>query len=395
MKIRKGLLVLLGLLLVMNVFAQNEAEIEKTIDEAMEEVDNAMEEIATELDDNDEEIIIKINNRDNAFMGIVTKDVYLYEARKLDYQYDYGIKITTVTKGSPANLQKIRTDDILMEIGNEKIKNDKMLSEILGSYKVGDSASIKLFREGEIIDLDFTFGSRYSENGSSKDVNNKPKKKRAPRGFGGGGIIPIYYQNNFDDANKFLADSGLDGLNQNVILYGGGGMGYIGNGFFIGGMGAAYEQTYKTGHTVSDTIPVIRRVKSEISLGGVTLDRRFGISKYLTAGVGLTLGGLSHRIQISQTDGEYNWLSMNNSINNSANNYVNIQKDFVLIHPKVNFMVRLTSWLRIRAEVGYAYTYAVSPGWKVQAINDDFSIENSPDTDLSSLTFSVGPWFGF
>ena len=58
-------------------------------------------------------------------------------------------------------------------------------------------------------------------------------------------------------------------------------------------------------------------------------------------------------------------------------------------------MVRLTSWLRIRAEVGYAYAYAPYSGWKVKALDDDYQFTNSLDTDISALTFSIGPWFGF
>ena len=67
-------------------------------------------------------------------------------------------------------------------------------------------------------------------------------------------------------------------------------------------------------------------------------------------------------------------------------------------------MIRLTGWMRLRAEYGYLYGYGFSDGWKTTLGNnaldtelDTYELGGSAGklSELSAPTMSLGLWFGF
>ena len=101
-------------------------------------------------------------------------------------------------------------------------------------------------------------------------------------------------------------------------------------------------------------------------------------------------------MELLHSNGNYDWNNITGTIYQSNNTKLNISKSYLLVQPKAELMVRLLSLLALRGEVGYFYGYAITDDWKVSGIGEDtFDIQNSPNTKMESITFSIGPWFGF
>ena len=232
----------------------------------------------------------------------------------------------------------------------------------------------------------------------TKDGMKIKKKKKLSVGHGGGGWIPVWFvdDNEFTDINHVLDAYGFNGLDKKgILMQGGGGHGNVGKGWFIGGMGTRYSIDKKKGHITEDGEPVTRRMLYTNGYGGVTLDKRIALTKNLVTSLGFMLGWGGHNLQISQTDGAYNWLELNDDMDKSANNAIEIEKNYILFQPKATVMYRILDWLSIRAEGGYMLSHSYTGGWDAISCEDNFEIDNSPETPYQGYTISIGPWFGF
>ena len=67
-------------------------------------------------------------------------------------------------------------------------------------------------------------------------------------------------------------------------------------------------------------------------------------------------------------------------------------------------MIRLTGWMRLKAEYGYLYGYGFTDGWKTtlgEAAMDtdvesyELAGSQGKQSELSAPTLSLGLWFGF
>lgn len=65
-----------------------------------------------------------------------------------------GLYITAVSKGSDALKQGIREGDVLLEVNGQPVSTTAEISAIKDQFKVGDTLHFKLWREGEILELD-------------------------------------------------------------------------------------------------------------------------------------------------------------------------------------------------------------------------------------------------
>ena len=331
------------------------------------------------------------------FMGVYFKDLTFEDAREKNYKYMYGVLISGVTQNTPARLYRLVSGDILMEIGGIKVYGRKHVTKVISQFYVGDKVTLKIFRDGVVKDIEFVFGSRYSNKQEKTVAVDRMKKRKLSVGHGGAGWMPVYLDfDALDDINELREDLGFrtlpeDGL---VLPLAIAGHGNVGKGWFIGGMGAFYwqESKEKTNDISSDTI---RRMHFSMGYGGVTIDKRFAITKKIICSGGLLLGGGGYTIELNQTDGEYNWDTMNEDLADSNNNYVKLTKSYMIVQPRVTVMYRILDWLSLKAEAGYMYGYSFSDGWKANVVDDSYEVEGSPKTDFEGYTIMIGPWFGF
>ena len=67
---------------------------------------------------------------------------------------DGGLYITDVSKGSDALAQGIREGDVLLEVNGQPVSTTAEVGAIKDQFKVGDTLHFKIWREGEILELD-------------------------------------------------------------------------------------------------------------------------------------------------------------------------------------------------------------------------------------------------
>ena len=405
-KMKKILIVgmLVMLLSTITVFAQEQTaeevnyEVQMEIDVAMEEVEEALEEISGTT-----EISINFRNLDgdSPKMGVFLSDMDFEDAYKMHYPYCYGVYVKGVTTGGPSQLAGITEGDIIMEFDGKKAKFESNLVKLIKSKSIGDKVKVKIFRDEEILVADLTLNA-IQPNDSNVIItkDGQKKKKKLSVGFGGGGWIPVWFvdDNEFADINHILDAYGFSGLDEKgILMQGGGGHGNVGKGWFLGGMGAGYTIDEKRGHTTStpDSIKVTRRMLYSNGYGGVTLDKRIAITKNLVTSLGFMLGWGGHNLQISQTEGTYDWFHLNSGMDASANNAIELEKNYILFQPKATVMYRILDWLSIRAEGGYMLSHSYTGGWDAISCEDNFEVDKSPETPYQGYTISIGPWFGF
>ena len=336
---KKSIIIGLMLLTAAFLFSQK-TEVIKQNTEIAQEANNALEEVGQELEEEMHEMRNKLNKEDlnipelnfdidisssesnKAYMGVYSENMDFNKARELHYNKMYGILITGIVPNSAAHYYRLRSDDILMEINGEKVLNSKKFSSILSSYFAGEKIDLKIFRNGKEITIPFILGTKNQTITSSGKVimekkNSTDKKKKLSVGYGGGSWIPVWFMPDFTDVNAIITNVGFSELRDNgIFLNGGGGKGFVGKGWFLGGMGAGYSIDRKKGMILNqnqpDEISVTRRMQFSIGYGGVTLDKRLAISKNIITSLGFMLGWGNTELQIAQTDGNYDWNSIGN-----------------------------------------------------------------------------------
>ncbi|MDD5624229.1 MAG: PDZ domain-containing protein [Candidatus Cloacimonetes bacterium] len=331
---------------------------------------------------------------EEVYFGIYIKDLDYPLAQELGYTELYGILITKVVKDSPAWQAGIKNNDILMELNGYPIFNVKEFDSIKKLLQPGDTIWLTIWREGKTFDITAKLQGRTKEKKTGKSESNE--KVAYPVGWGGGSWMPYWAVFPVDDVNELIAhigestgDKGFahNAINEDgVFMSGGGGKINIGKGFFLGGVGAGYSFSDSDASTHS-------KIKYNLSFGGVTLDKRYAINKKFIGSLGIMLGSGGHEVEYSAlANTDFNWpeISSGGSFN------VKVSRDYFMVQPRAEMLIRLLPWLGIQTEVGYMCGIPTHSGWKVQAATGDvYSIDNSPDTPFHSLTISVGPWFGF
>lgn len=381
-------------------FAQSSDELEKEIRKVQIELQGDLEELKdVPMPPN---VRMKINSTmgnspeapDAPYMGIFVEDLSFPKAQELGYKGIVGVLITGVVADSPAWNYRLQEDDIIVSMGGKEVANNAAFDKMRKLYRAGDTVALEIFRSGEIVKLDFTFGSRQPKTPAPEGEKSSKPKKLSP-GYGGGSWFPLWFTCDMDDVNHLLSGMGFGKLNDDgILMQGGGGKGHIGKGFFIGGAGYSYSSQDKVPDSTDPNYHLWMHYDN--TFGGVTLDKRVPITKNLIGSVGFLLGGGGHSLEIMKNNSNYNWDSWDTTFLNSQNNHSKIRRSYLLVQPKAEVLVRLLSWMGIRGEAGYVYGYSPSNGWKVEGVNNEtIDIKNSPDTEYQGYSFSVGPWFGF
>jgi serine protease Do len=90
------------------------------------------------------------------YLGIVY--VFLDKDLAAEYDVPQGIGIREVASGSSADEAGIRPGDVMTSFDGVDLTKEGALQESLEKHKVGDSVSIKLWRDGKTLDLKLTIG---------------------------------------------------------------------------------------------------------------------------------------------------------------------------------------------------------------------------------------------
>jgi hypothetical protein len=312
----------------------------------------------------------------------------------MHYDYNYGVLLSGIVPGGAAQEAGLMKGDIIMEFDGQKPRSEIQLSSLIKSQDVGNAVDIVFFRNEQVYETVAVLQSR------GKPKIDKatgqviiPKKPKIDSGGGGISWIPMWFidKDKFEDVNRVIEAFGFAPLREDgMFLNGFGGKGNIGKNWFLGGMGEWYTIDRKMIDTTG-----VKRMKYSLGFGGVTLDKRLMLTRNLATSLGFMLGWGGHTLELSHIGDNYDWNQLNTQLASSNNNFVKLEKNYILFQPKLEVLYRLTDWLGIRAAVGYMLSYSYHSGWNANICDDIFEVKNSPDTKLNGLTLSVGPWFGF
>ena len=217
-------------------------------------IDDAMKDLELEMEAGEKTIIInqlKGYDPNTPKMGVFLADLDFKDIYELHYDYNYGVYLTGVTTNGPSDKAGLMEGDIIMEFDGKKIRFEDHLVRMIQSRKIGDEVKIKFFRDEQIYETNLVLNT-LDKKGDDLDLSpGLKKKKKIYVGHGGGGWVPVWFMPDVTEINSMLSDLGFkeetfseDGF----LLQGGAGKGFVGKGWFIGGIGAGYSNKETSKH---------------------------------------------------------------------------------------------------------------------------------------------------
>ena len=326
---------------------------------------------------------------ENPKLNAYLDDMDFEDAYQKHYPYCYGVYVSDVIRGGNAEAAGIRGGDIIMEFDGEKVRFEDHLLQLRDSKKVGDTVNIKIFRNEKEIDTEFTFAlPKPEEEHEHKmpDFEDMKKEKKLHPGYGGGGPELILLDADFAGINALLEANGFDDLTGTYMpLFGGYGMGNVGNGWFIGGAGYGYEKIQKI--SVDNGT---RRYEYKVGFGGMTVNKKVALMKNVVVDLGLLIGGGEASLELRETNGEYSW---NDDFDDNPNYYAfKYRKKFMAYHPTAGVLIRVLPWMGIHGSVGYLGSYSFNDDWKDDYFH--YTVKGDSPTILDGVSYSIKIWFG-
>jgi serine protease Do len=97
-------------------------------------------------------IIVALKNEGEVtrgWLGVAIQDLNADMAEYYGVEEKEGVFVADVFEGDPADRAGIKAKDIILEVNGEKIKNSRQLTSMIAGISVGDSARIKILRDGK------------------------------------------------------------------------------------------------------------------------------------------------------------------------------------------------------------------------------------------------------
>jgi len=424
-----------ALLIATPVFAQEEGsqisirfhslqDMDQDLEEELRDVEQELNEVALEvqeaLDEIGIETGIKIHINDDEGgsrpkMGVYLSNMDFEDAYKMRYPFAHGVLVNGLVNNGNADQAGIIEDDIIMYFGGSKVLYEDHLVRLIRSKHYGDKVEVVFWRDEAQDSTVVTFSVPEKEKKEKEHQlavlkgEKKEKKRKNSRGFGGGGFTPMLVQDEFTDLAGLMTSLGLQGTpfkKDGIMMWGGSGQGYVGNGWFLGGFGnfGGLENNTNATHSVDTTTTVKRKVTFSMGYGGLTVEKRLAPFSWMVVSGGLGLGMAGIDLDVTQDDGEFSWITLSDELIDTKSTVVNFSKNYAIVHPRASVMLRLTGWMRLKAEYGYLYGYGFSDGWKttlgnssLDATQETYELKGSSKmlSELGAPTLSLGLWFGF
>ena len=335
-------------------------------------------------------------NADNNYsisprLGAYIENMDFEDAYEKHYPYCYGVYVSDVTNGGNSDRAGIRGGDIIMEFDGEKVRFEDHLLQLRDSKNIGDTVTVKVFRNEQEIETQLTFAApKPKDETESKGVQHYPgmkKEKKLQPGYGGGGPEVILLEADLAGINNILKVNGFDDLTDTYLpLFGGYGMGNVGNGWFIGGAGYGYEKIQKISIDGGT-----RRYEFSVGFGGMTVNKKIALMKNIVVDLGLLVGGGEASLELRQTDGDYSW---NDNFDDNLNYYsLKYRKHFFAYRPSAGVLVRVLPWMGVHGSVGFLGSYSFNDDWKDDYF--DYTVKGDSPKVIDGLSYSLGVWFGY
>lgn len=120
----------------------------------------------TEVIDYAEEVLAKMDKKNIKPQYTVTKTTTMGKSRfkvtlgiMPDYTYqDGGVRVDGVTDGKAASKAGVKTGDIIIQLGDNRVQSMQSYMEALGKFSAGDKTTVKVKRDGKEMTMPLEFG---------------------------------------------------------------------------------------------------------------------------------------------------------------------------------------------------------------------------------------------
>ena len=88
-----------------------------------------------------------------SLLDVDNKYVLYVNGITLESSIDSGVVVVEVEKSSPAGKASLKKGDVILELNNEKVLDVAYFRSLLYKYNVGDTITLKVYRDNSILDL--------------------------------------------------------------------------------------------------------------------------------------------------------------------------------------------------------------------------------------------------
>ena len=95
-----------------------------------------------------------------AYLGVGIQPLNPQVAKQLGVESRQGVVVTNVFEGTPAEKSGLKSGDVITHFGGEKVGTPSQLQLLVERSEVGDTATVKVIRDGETVELTYEAASR-------------------------------------------------------------------------------------------------------------------------------------------------------------------------------------------------------------------------------------------
>jgi len=119
--------------------------------------------------------LIKTGKIERGYIGVSIKDVDSKEAKGLGLDKAKGVLIQNVIKGGAGEDAGLKTGDVIFTVDGKEVNAANELQTIIGSKRPGETASLKVFRDGKTIDVQVKLKPKTDDISSNVEIPGKKK----------------------------------------------------------------------------------------------------------------------------------------------------------------------------------------------------------------------------
>jgi serine protease Do len=122
------------------------------------------------------------------WLGVAIQDVNQEMAEYYGFESKKGVFVADVFKGDPADAAGIKPKDIIVEVNGQKVETTRQLTSLVAAIPVGQSAKIKVIRDGQPKTINVKIAKRDDTKVASR--GETPEKRDDQLGLRVSGLTP-------------------------------------------------------------------------------------------------------------------------------------------------------------------------------------------------------------
>lgn len=340
-------------------------------------------------------------DNERPLLGVYVDETDYETAYKLHYEKNYGARVEEVVPGGPADEAGLLRNDIIMEIDETRVLYAEHLERLLEEKEPDEEISIKYFRDGRELTTSVTLRGQVQP-------ERKPRKKRF-RLFGGdvgeGGLSfnTGFYQPDHEVLTQLIQSLGFSDVLSQPPIGEFDEDGIVTNGFQIRFEGdnnwywGFITNNYKSKKRIN--VPnltgsgeALRQLNYKFGYWGFSLEKRIPFLYRFIIAPGMSAGFANYTMSIMESTENYAWTEMNEIFQSTNNNYIELQKRYLAAEPNIGVVLKLNDWIGLEGRAGYLIGYSYHSGWEANVVTDEYEVQNSPETSLDGVNYSIGLW---